>query len=48
MLKFHKKIVTDESLKPIAIQIDYADWLKIEHILRAQRGASKKKRIKNS
>jgi hypothetical protein len=22
--------VTDENMKPIAVQIDYADWLKIE------------------
>ena len=33
MLVLNKKIVTDESLKPIAVQINYADWLKIEHLL---------------
>lgn len=25
-----KHLVTDEHLRPIAVQIDYADWLKIE------------------
>jgi len=25
-----KKLVTNEAMQPIAIQIDYADWLKIE------------------
>ena len=33
MLVLNKKIVTDESLKPIAVQINYADWLKIERLL---------------
>jgi hypothetical protein len=28
-----KKIVTDEALKPVAVQIDYADWLEIERWL---------------
>jgi len=29
----HKRIVRDEDERPIAVQIDYADWLKIENIL---------------
>jgi hypothetical protein len=33
MLNIHKKILTDEAMQPIAVQIDYADWLKIEHLL---------------
>ena len=41
MLKFHKKIVTDESLKPIAVQINYADWLKIERLLNLQNSTPK-------
>ena len=28
-----KKIVTNEVMQPIAVQIDYADWLKIESLL---------------
>ncbi len=28
-----KKIVTNEDMQPIAVQIDYADWLKIEPLL---------------
>jgi hypothetical protein len=28
-----KKIVTDESSRPIAVQIDYEDWLEIERSL---------------
>jgi hypothetical protein len=28
-----KKLVTNEAMQPIAIQIDYADWLKIEALL---------------
>jgi len=28
-----KKIVTDEAQQPIAVQVDYADWLKIERML---------------
>jgi hypothetical protein len=29
----HKKIVTDENQQPIAVQIDYEDWIKIEREL---------------
>lgn len=29
----HKKILTDEQNNPIAVQIDYADWLQIERVL---------------
>ena len=28
-----KKIVTNQSMQPIAVQIDYADWLEIEPLL---------------
>jgi hypothetical protein len=28
-----KKIVTDESMRPVAVQIDYADWLEVERLL---------------
>lgn len=33
MARLHKNIVTDESGKPLAVQIDYADWLAIEQKL---------------
>jgi hypothetical protein len=33
MRPFSKKIVTDESNRPVAVQIDYQDWLEIERIL---------------
>ncbi len=33
MLHLKKKIVTDESMRPIAVLIDYEDWEKIEQIL---------------
>lgn len=29
----HKKIVTDEARHPVAVQIDYEDWLKIQKLL---------------
>ncbi len=33
MHKIRKKIVTDETQRPVAVQIDYADWLEIERYL---------------
>ncbi len=35
MLHFKKKIVTDESMRPVAVLIDYQDWQKIEQLLEA-------------
>ncbi|MBV9307571.1 MAG: hypothetical protein JOZ45_15605 [Acidobacteriaceae bacterium] len=32
-MEIHKKLVTDEQLQPVAVQIDYEDWLKIEQAL---------------
>ena len=32
-MEIHKKLVTDERLRPIAVQIDYDDWLEIEQAL---------------
>lgn len=37
MLPFRKKIVTDETMRPIAVQIDYQDWQKIEKLLESYR-----------
>lgn len=28
-----RKLVTDEEMRPVAVQIDYADWLEIEQRL---------------
>ncbi len=33
MLNIRKKILTNEKMRPIAVQISYKDWLKIEHQL---------------
>ena len=35
MLPLKKKIVTDETSRPVAVLIDYQDWQKIEKILEA-------------
>lgn len=35
MRDIRKKIVTDEHGEPLAVQIDYADWLEIERQLKA-------------
>jgi hypothetical protein len=32
-MKIKKKILTDENNEPVAVQIDYEDWLKFEKIL---------------
>ena len=29
MLTIHKKVLLDEAMNPIAVQIDYADWVEI-------------------
>jgi len=34
MQRIRKKIITDEAKQPIAVQIDYTDWLKIERSLK--------------
>ena len=33
MQTIHPKIVTNVKKRPVAVQIDYADWLKIQKIL---------------
>ena len=33
MLNIRKRILTDEANRPIAVQIEYADWCKIEEAL---------------
>ena len=36
MRKIKKKILTDSSEKPVAVQIEYTDWLEIERSLNLQ------------
>ena len=38
MKTIRKKIVTDEQMQPLAVQIAYADWLEIEQRLGLQTG----------
>jgi hypothetical protein len=33
MIHIKRQIVTDESMQPVAVLIDYADWEKIERFL---------------
>ncbi len=37
MRTIRKKIVTDEDSRPVAVQIDYEDWLEIEQTLDARK-----------
>lgn len=34
-----KRILTDEDMQPVAVQIEYEDWLKIEKLLELQDSA---------
>lgn len=36
MHAIQKKIVMDEDRNPVAVQIDYEDWLEIERLLKAR------------
>jgi hypothetical protein len=36
VIAIRKKIVTDEDHKPVAVQIDYDDWLEIERLLKLE------------
>lgn len=36
MRTIRKRIVTDENSRPVAVQIDYEDWLEIERLLGLQ------------
>ena len=42
MRGIRKKIVTDEAQQPVAVQIDYADWLRIERMLNLRSGRVKR------
>jgi hypothetical protein len=37
MRAISKKIVHDEHMRPVAVQINYKDWLEIEKILECQK-----------
>ncbi len=41
MNAIRKKIVTDEDARPVAVQIDYEDWLEIERLLEKQQPEEK-------
>jgi hypothetical protein len=41
MLDVNKRIVTDEDGQPVAVQVDYADWLEIERQLEESSSAPK-------
>jgi len=45
MLTVHKKIVTDEAMQPVAVLIDYQDWLEIERQLHLLALGDKQARI---
>ena len=34
MKTIRKKVLTDENLHPVAVQIDYTDWLEIENMIK--------------
>jgi len=36
MHEIHPKILTDDNMKPVAVQIDYADWVQIKKLLGRQ------------
>ncbi len=40
MLNIKRKIVTDETKRPVAVLIDYEDWEKIEKLLQEQKFAT--------
>ena len=40
-MTIHKMILTDENMKPVAVQIPYTEWLQIELLL----GKKKKKKV---
>jgi hypothetical protein len=38
MKPIRKKIITDESMHPIAVQLEYEDWLEVEKALASMPG----------
>lgn len=41
MLKIRKKILTDKAKRPVAVEIDYSDWLEIERSLDLRSGETR-------
>jgi hypothetical protein len=41
MHTIHPKIVTDEQMHPLAVQIDYTDWLAIQKMLQQKQASPK-------
>ena len=42
---FKKKIVTDETMRPVAVLIDYQDWQEIEKLLAAFQSSEAKENV---
>lgn len=40
MSEIRKRILTDEANRPVAVQIDYDDWVRIERTLQSARSES--------
>ena len=48
MHAIHKNIVTDDAMRPIAVQIDYADWVEIEQSLKLAESKAAEKEATNA
>lgn len=44
ILNIHKKIVSDDLQQPVAVLIDYQDWLKIEQLLNLESASTIQKK----
>jgi len=40
MRAIRKKILTDENMQPVAVQIDYPDWLWLESLMSSAKGTN--------
>ncbi len=45
MHRIRKRILTDEDSRPIAVQIDYDDWLELERSLKVSTGEPRPKEL---
>ena len=41
MRAIQRRIVTDEEMRPVAVQIDYEDWLEIERLVEGREKGGK-------
>ncbi len=44
MLNIHKKIVSDDLQQPVAVLIEYQDWLEIEQLLNVESASTIQKK----